>query len=150
MIEAVVSAHVRAPAERVRALYEDPANWARLFPETIRGARVVRREGPSTFVEVDHVEGTVQNVLRHVSPTRLALEEWKRRYDATFTNDFVPEPGGTRYTLAGSVRLKGPYRLLAPLLAPVVRARMRRYVVEPLRRAAEAEEHATARGGAGR
>lgn len=41
MIEAVVGAHVRAPAERVRALYEDPANWARVFPETIRGARVV-------------------------------------------------------------------------------------------------------------
>ena len=38
MIEAVVSEHVNAPADRVRALYRDPDNWARLFPVTIRGA----------------------------------------------------------------------------------------------------------------
>jgi hypothetical protein len=137
VIEAVVTQHVDAPAERVRALYEDPASWARLFPATIRGARVLRREGAATFVEVDHVEGKVLNVLREVSPTRVLLEERKRRYDATFTNDFIPEPGGMRYTVAGAVRLKWPYRLLAPFLKPLVRARMRRYVVEPLKRAAE-------------
>jgi len=39
MIDAVVSEHVNAPADRVGALY-DPDNWARLFPATIRGARV--------------------------------------------------------------------------------------------------------------
>ena len=42
MIDAVVSEHVSAPADRVRALYRDPDNWARLFPATIRGARVAR------------------------------------------------------------------------------------------------------------
>ena len=48
MIDAVVSEHVNAPADRVRALYRDPDNWARLFPATIRGARVVRRDGDTT------------------------------------------------------------------------------------------------------
>ncbi len=43
MIHAVISVHVDAPARRVRALYERPEGWARLFPETIRGARIVRR-----------------------------------------------------------------------------------------------------------
>jgi hypothetical protein len=133
----VVSAHVAAPAERVRALYEDAAAWAVLFPATIRGARVVRREGAETVVEVDHVEGKVVNVLRDVSSTRVDLEEWKRRYDARFANTFLPEPGGSRYTLAAEVRLKGAWRLLAPFVAPLVRARLRWYVVEPLRRAAE-------------
>src|SRR5262245_52584543 len=62
MIDAVVSEHVNAPADRVRALYRDPDNWARLFPATIHGARVVRREGDTTVVEVDHVEGNVVNI----------------------------------------------------------------------------------------
>ncbi len=139
MIRAVVSAHVNASAARVRALYEEPGNWARLFPATIRGARVVRREGRTTVVEVDHVEGRVLNVLRDVSPTRIELDELKRRYDATFTNEFIPEEGGMRYTLTAAVRLKWPYRLLALLVKPLVRARMRRYVVEPLKAAAEGE-----------
>jgi hypothetical protein len=70
MIEAVVSEHVNAPADRVRVLYRDPDNWARLFPATIRSARVVRKEGDTTVVEVDHVEGKVMNILRDISSTR--------------------------------------------------------------------------------
>src|SRR5215813_15221104 len=76
VINAVVSQHVNAPADRVRALYRDPDNWARLFPATIRGARVVRREGDTTVVEVDHVEGKAVNILRDVSPTRIELVEF--------------------------------------------------------------------------
>jgi hypothetical protein len=109
MIDAVVGEHVNAPADRVRALYRDPDNWARLFPATIRGARVVRREGNATVVEVDHVEGKVVNILRDISSTRIELVEFKRRYDATFVNEFIPEGEGMRYTLTASVRLKWPY-----------------------------------------
>src|SRR5262245_18275073 len=94
MIDAVVSEHVNAPADRVRALYRDPDNWARLSPATIRGARVVRRDGDTTLVEVDHVEGKVVNFLRDISSTRIDLVEFKRRYDATFVNDFIPEGEG--------------------------------------------------------
>lgn len=138
MIRATLTEHVHAPPERLRALYDDPEGWARLFPLTIRGARVVRRQGGTTVVEVDHhVEGPVLNVLRHLSPTRIELEEFKRRYDATFTNEFVPESGGTRYTLSAEVRLKWPYRLLSPFARRLVIAMMRRHVVEPLKAAAE-------------
>src|SRR5215470_11000953 len=49
-VHAVVSEHINASADRVRALYEEPANWARLFPATIRGARVVHRKGGTTVV----------------------------------------------------------------------------------------------------
>jgi hypothetical protein len=118
MIDAVVS-------DRVWALYRNPNNWARLFPATIRGARVVRREGDTTVVEVDHVEGKVVNVLRDISPTRIDFVEFKRSYDATFVNEFFPEGEGMRY------------RLAAPFVKPLVLARMRRYVVEPLKVAAE-------------
>jgi Polyketide cyclase / dehydrase and lipid transport len=138
-IHAVVSEHVNASADHVRALYEEPDNWARLFPLTIRGARVVRREADTTVVEVDHVEGRVTNILRNVSPTRIDLAEFKRRYEGTFANEFIPEGDGMRYRLTASVRLKWPYRLAAPFVKPLVLARMRRYVVEPLKTAAETE-----------
>jgi hypothetical protein len=140
MINAVVSEHVNAPAERVRALYQDPDNWARLFSATIRGARVVRRDGDTTIVEVYHVEGKALNSLRDISPMRIDLVEFKRRYDATFVNEFIPEQEGMRYRLTASVRLKWPYRLAAPFVKPLVVARMRRYVVEPLKAAAESDE----------
>src|SRR5499427_10174975 len=139
VIDAVVSEHVNAPAARVQALYRDPDNWARLFPATIRGARVVRIEGDTTVVEVDHVEGKVVNILHDISSTRIDLVEFKRRYDAIFVNEFISEGEGMRYTLTASVRLKWPYRLAAPLVKPLVLARMRRYVVEPLKAAAERE-----------
>jgi hypothetical protein len=139
MIEAVVSEHVNAPAARVRALYRDPGNWARLFPATIRDARVVRTEGDTTVVEVAHAEGKVVNILRDVSLTRIDLVEFKRRYDATFVNEFIPEGEGTRFRLTASVRLKWPYRLAAPFVKTLVVNRMYRYVVEPLKLAAESE-----------
>src|SRR5262245_52923024 len=139
IIVAVVSEHVNAPADCVKGLYSNPDNWARLFPATIRGASVVRREGDMTVVEVDHVEGKVVNILRDISSTRIDLVEFKRRYDATFVNEFIPEGEGMRYRLTASVRLKWPYRLAAPFVKPLVLARMRRYVVEPLKAAAESE-----------
>jgi len=96
-------------------------------------------EGDTTVVEVDHIEGKAVNILRDVSPTRIELVEFKRRYDATFVNEFIPEGEGMRYTLTASVQLKWPYRLAAPFVKPLVLARMRRYVVDPLKLAAESE-----------
>jgi hypothetical protein len=145
MINAVVSVHVNAAADHVRALYRDPDNWAHLFPATIHGARVVRVEGDRMVVEVDHVEGKVVNILRDISSTRIELIEFKRRYDATFVNEFISEGEGMRYRLTASVRLKWPYRLAAPFAKPLVLRRMRRYVVEPLKVAAESDPHYLAR-----
>jgi len=138
-VHAVVSEHINASADRVRALYEEPDNWARLFPATIRGARTVHRDGSTTVVEVDHVEGRVMNILHDISPMRIDLAEFKRHYEATFTNEFIPEADGMRYRLTASVRLKWPYRLAAPFVTPLVIARMRRYVVQPLKAAAETD-----------
>src|SRR5262249_53065613 len=139
VFHAVVSEDVTAPADRVRALYEDSRTWARHFPATIRGARVVRKEGATTVIEVDHVEGIVMNILRDVSSTQIDLTEFKRRYDATFVNEFIPDGTGMRYRLTASVHLKWPYRLPAPFLQPLTLARVARYVVEPLKTAAERE-----------
>ena len=137
MIHVIVSEHLNAVAGDVRALYDNPDNWKTLFPQTIKDAHVVRREDDVRVVEVDEIQGHLTNILRNVSPTRIEQRESTRRYDATFVNDFVPERGGMRYTLTASVSMKWPFRLLEPFMRPLLRARMRRYVVEPLKRAAE-------------
>lgn len=136
MIRAIVSEHLNARANEVRALYADPHNWATVFSNTIRAAHVLRHEADMTVVEVEHVEGRVTNILRDVSPTRIELREFKRRYDAIFLNDFTPDGDGMRFTLTALVLVKWPYRLVEPLLKPLVLRNMRRYVVEPLKRAA--------------
>jgi hypothetical protein len=69
--------------------------------------------------------------------TGSGILEFKRRYDAPFVNEFISEREGMRHPLTASVRLKRSYRLAAPVVKPLVLARMRRYVVEPLKAAAE-------------
>ena len=77
------------------------------------------------------------NLVRRRSPTQIDLEEFKPHYHATFSNVFQPGARGTLYTLTAHVRLNGPYRVLAPLVKPFVVSRMRRFVLEPMKTAAE-------------
>jgi len=128
---------IHAPPARVADLYRDFSGWPRLFPATIRGVRLVRRDQQRVTVEVDHREGKVVNVLSDLSPDRVALWESKRRYDATFINSFEPAPAGTRYHVTADVELKRPVRWLAPFLHHYIRRQIRRYVLEPMRQAAE-------------
>jgi hypothetical protein len=124
----------------VIALYLDHAHWPRLFPATIRGVRFLRQAPGEIVVEVAHRdEGPVVNVIRPRPPHVVELEEFKRRFDATFLNRFDDTPEGTRYTVVAEVRLKPPFRVLAPFLRALVRRRVRRYVLEPMRAFAEAE-----------
>lgn len=119
-------------------LYRDYTQWPRLFPATIRGVRLIRSDGVRTEVEVDHLEGLVPNVMTEAGPNRIDIWEAKRRYDATFENRFDPIPEGTLYTVSADIRLKGAARLLAPIAGPLIRRRMRQFVLEPMRRMAEA------------
>lgn len=120
------------------ARYLDVADWPRLFPATIRATRVVRRAGDEITVEVDHrTAGRVINIVRPRSPNEIVLEEFKPKFDATFLNRFEAEADGTRYTVVADVRLHLPYALLAPVLAGYVRRTVRRYVLDPMRAAAE-------------
>jgi len=137
VIRSVVSAHVNASADFVRSLYEDPDNWAKLFPATIRDAHVVRRDKDRAVVEVSHIEGKVVNILHFISPARIDVTEFKRRYTATFTNEFIPDGEGMCYRITGIICLRWPYKVLSPFLRPIVVARMRRFIVEPLKCAAE-------------
>jgi hypothetical protein len=140
-IRASASTLIRAPQDTVFALYADWEHWPRLFPRTIRGVRLVASEGSSRTIDVDHSEGHVPNVMSIVSPELIVLDEHKRRYDARFENHFEPLAGsrGTRYAVTAAVTLHGKLRWLGPLAKPLIRSRIRRYLLDPLRRAAEEE-----------
>ena len=131
---------IRADAERLAALYLDYRNWPDLFPATIRGVRWLEEHNGDITVEVDHRdEGRVVNIIRPMSASVIVLEEFKPRFDATFVNRFESVPQGTRYVLDAEIRFHMPYALVAPLLQGVVRSRMRRFVLEPMRADAERE-----------
>jgi hypothetical protein len=128
---------VHAPWERVAAIYGDYRSWPQLFP-TIHGVKLVREEPGRIEVEVDHDEGIVPNVLTWLGRDTVRLDERKRLYDATFVNSFEAAGGNTRYRVAADIRLRGAYRLLAPLLRGLVRRRIERFVLAPVKARAEA------------
>lgn len=133
-----VATLVRAPRDRVAALFLDYDAWPRIFPVTIAGTRLLERTADSLQVMVDHRrEGQVLNVLRTPAPGVVELTEHKPRFDATFVNRFEAVKGGTRCAIDAAVRLKWPYAPLAPFLRGVVERALRRYTLEPLRAAAE-------------
>jgi len=133
------SLFIRAPWERVALLYRDYHHWPTLFPATIRGVQLVRAEGDRTELEIDHREGKVPNVMMEVSPQRVDLWETKRRYDGSFVNRFEEVAAGTRFTVEADIRLKGPFKLLAPFLTRYITRQVVRYVLEPMRLAAESQ-----------
>jgi len=129
---------IEAAPERVSSLYRDYARWPQLFPMTIRAVRLIRDEGATKTIEVAHATaGTVVNVMRAVSPDEIELREFKRRYDATFTNRFDRHARGTRYTVTADVKLKGWLRALAFIAAPIARRQITRFVLLPMKRRAE-------------
>jgi hypothetical protein len=71
MVHTVVSTEIGAPPEFVAALYADYTGWPRLFPATIRGARLLADDGQRKTIEVDHAsEGKVINIMVVVSAER--------------------------------------------------------------------------------
>jgi hypothetical protein len=135
-----VSMKIAAPPERLASLYLDYAGWPRLWPDTIRGVRLIRRDASGTVVEVDHrTAGHVLNIIHPRSSTEIELSEMKPKFDATFVNRFEPIRAGTRYRVIAIVRLKPPYRVLGPFIHGIVRRMIRRYVLAPMRTFVERE-----------
>jgi len=132
---------IRASPDRVFGLYVRWQDWPRLFPQTIRAVRLIEEKEGELSLEVAHVEGLVPNRLSIVSPELVMLAERKRHYDARFENRFEAIEGGTCYVVTADVVLRGALRLLASVAKPFIRSRIRRFVLEPMRRAAEDPRH---------
>jgi hypothetical protein len=142
-IEEESAIHIVAPPERVAAVYRDVENWGHTFPATIESARVIKAGNHWKLIEVDHKkEGRVSNTLIDLSPTEIELRESKTKFNASFYNRFERTAnGGTHYVIHAFISLKGIYKLLKPLLGGYVRRQtlkqVKRYVLEPLKVAAE-------------
>jgi hypothetical protein len=133
MIHVDVSTFIRADPWRVCEILADYDNWPKLFPSTIRGVKLLRREGATLTLEIDHKEGKVVNALRILSPEETELEEWKKRYHAHYAYRFLPSDGGTRFSLIADVELKRPYKTFGSFLKPFIVHQMKRQIVEPLK-----------------
>ena len=147
-VRTTVATMIRAPSDRVMALYLDWERWPLLFPATIAGVRLERRDATSMTVIVDHRrEGQVRNDVSILSAGVVELREEKPRYSATFVNRFDDVGEGTRYSIDAEVRMRWPWALLAPLLRPVVDRALQRFTLDPVRRAAERRGDTMRRGG---
>jgi hypothetical protein len=127
---------VAAPVATVYGVYADYRSWPTLFP-TIRGVRRVGGDGDAVLLAIDHVEGTVSNVLHLHPPDRIVLVERKRAYDGTFVNTFTATDAGTRFEVDAEISLNGWRRPLAPLVRPYARRLVQRLQIAPVKAAAE-------------
>jgi hypothetical protein len=137
VIHTEVSDTIRASPVKVAGIFRNYRIWPRVFSATIRGVRLVGEDRGIELLEIDHVEGKVINRLRVVSSALIELEECKKLFDGHFANRFEPVPGGTRYTVVADITLKGPYKVLEPFLRPYVRKQITRFVINPMKQAAE-------------
>ena len=127
------------------AIYRDYGHWAEIFPATIRGTRLIRENDTTQAIEVDHAKaGPVLNLMTVVAPGEIRLEEFKRHYQARFTNRFEADARGTRFTVIADVQLKGILRLLSLIAPPFVRRRIAKFVLGPMKAKAEAGAGAAA------
>jgi Polyketide cyclase / dehydrase and lipid transport len=138
MLHVETSITIQAPRARVVEIYQDCPNWSNLFP-TIKAVRLVREEPGRQVLEIDHREGRVINILTLVSPEEVELEEFKKKYDGKFVNRFEAVPGGTRFTVAADISLKGFYKLLAPFLDGYIRKQITVFVLDPVKKLAEGQ-----------
>lgn len=119
------------------------ADWPRAFPATIESVRLLKETGDSVTLQVLHkFDGVVINILRPDEGGAVRLGEFKPRYDAQFTFFASPaEPGSTLH-VHGCIWLKGRLAWLGCLAGPLIRSRMRRYLLEPIRMRAKQLERA--------
>ncbi len=136
MLHVEASILIQAPPVRTAGISRDYNRWPSIFP-TISAVRLVCEGSDKAVVVVDHWEGKVVNILTTVSPTEVHLEEFKKRYNAQFLNRFEAAPEGTRYTVLAEISLKGMTKYLEPFLGDYVRRKIVRFVLEPIKQAAE-------------
>ena len=116
----------------------DWVNWPRAFPDTIEAVRPVAIGPDRVQLEVRHrAHGWVTNVLTIEHDGVMRLAESKPLYDAEFRFSPVRD-GRAGLEVEARIWLKRGLGLFAVAAPPIVRSRMRRFLLEPLSaRAAE-------------
>jgi hypothetical protein len=144
-IHAQTALDIAATPKHVAAVYCEVERWGEIFPATIKRAQVTETGDNWKQIEVTHKnEGNVLNTLILISDSEIGLEESKKRYNASFLNQFEPGVNGcTHYVITAYISLKGIYKALQPCIKGYVRwqarRQMKKYVLDPLKISAEKE-----------
>lgn len=136
-VQAKVSLTVQAPREELVHMYLDYERWTQRFPETFRDVRLLRQDADRILVQVDHGDGPALGTIKRISEYEIELAEREPRYSVKVFNRFERVGDATRCVIIMDLRLKGAYALIAPILSPVVRRRIERIFVDPVKSAFE-------------
>lgn len=129
----VASVEVDRPIEAVYAYVADLRNDAKWWRGVVVAERLSGDGGPGTEYFQDTVLLGVRfparlKVLEVDPPRRMVYETIESKTPFTAAYDLVAlDPDRTRFTMTAEVRAGGPFKLLGPLFAPVLRVLARRY-----------------------
>ena len=138
MVSVCTSINIQAAAKNLFDIYKDYENWDRLFPLTIEKARLIRVDDNKLTIEVTHKSaGKVVNVLTFLSSEKIKLEEFKPLYNAVFINAFESAANESCYRIVASVKLKGFYKILEPFISVLVKYKIKKFVLLPMKNYAE-------------
>ena len=138
MLQVISSIKINAAPSHVMGLYLDYLHWNKLFGLTVRSTRFISGEDGVIILAIDHKhEGPVINTLTVVSEDEVKLEEFKRKYNATILNFFQPYERGTLYSVVAGIKLKGIYKMTAPFIRNVIKRRISKFILQPVKKYAE-------------
>jgi uncharacterized membrane protein len=132
-----VSEIIRAPRDRVFSVETDFENWPKIFPH-VRSVREVSQKYGETLLELEDSAGGRVTIVQRTRRCEKIVEDLARgtiREKCTYTFEALPD--GTRVTIELGAKVKGPYKLLSPLVKAYLRRRLLRLVLGPMKRAAE-------------
>lgn len=140
-----LSISVCADPERACRVIQNWSDWPRTFPLTIQSVNLLSASENCLRLQVMHkAEGAVVNVLNSYRDGTIRLKEYKRNYDAEFLFFAEPAAGGSKLHVHACIFLKGGLGWFGCLAAPIIRSRIRKYLLEPLRARAEVDPRADA------
>lgn len=135
MLKVNASIEINSIADAVMDAYLAIENWPKLFRHTIDYVHLLHKTCSEIRVKVHHrFEGGVQNLVSILNDNTIRLEEIKPKYKAVFINRFISTGAGkTNYCIEGFIELKGFYKLVQPFLRKLVRRRIEKFVLLPMK-----------------
>ena len=139
MLLVQTSLEIKAPSKYLFSLYQDLTIWDRLFPITIKEARLLKEEDGKLVISVQHKKaGKVINILSVQSDREIRLEEFKPVYDAVLINRFQQLNARSLYTIIAEIRFKSFFKIVEPFIKSIVERRIKKFVLKPMQDYAEA------------
>jgi hypothetical protein len=134
MIRIQTSLNIHASSQYLFNLYRDYCQWNKLFPLTIKDAKLLKNENGNLTISVSHkTAGEVINILSVVSDNEIKLEEFKPLYHAVFVNYFQPINNGTCYRVTAEITVKGFFKIVELFIKSLIKKRIRKFVLVPIR-----------------